>query len=135
MSLKLIRLALAALFLLELSVLVFGPDAAAAKQAIADAAGRKTNPSWEHDVDLGIHYAAFINLVLLTVLLLTAGLWSRPFVSQPDDDPLQRERPPLWQRLGLPLLMVIGFSTIHMDDSPWEMLTNVFTHLRQSIKD
>ena len=113
MSLKLIRLALAALFLLELSVLVFGPDAAAAKQAIADAAGRKTNPSWEHDVDLGIHYAAFINLVLLTVLLLTAGLWSRPFVSQPDDDPLQRERPPLWQRLGLPLLMVIGFSTIY----------------------
>jgi hypothetical protein len=113
MSLKLIRLLLAAFLVLELAVAFLGPDVAAAKQAIAEADARQATPSWEHDVDVGIHYAALINAALLVVLLLTSGLWARPFVSVPEADPLLRERPPLWQRLGLPVLMIIGFSTIY----------------------
>jgi len=113
MSLKLIRLLLATLLVLELAVAFLGPDVAVAKQAIAEAAARQATPSWEHDVDVGIHYAALINAALLVVFLLTSGFWTRPFVSVPDTDPLLRERPPLWQRLGLPVLMVVGFSTIY----------------------
>ncbi len=108
------RLIIGVFILLELCVVWFGPDAKAAQRELAEALAKPDSTSrWEPEADLGIRYAALINLGVLSVLALTANLWTRPFTVVMEDDPLQREKPPLWQRLVLPTTMVLGFAGIY----------------------
>ncbi len=108
------RIVIGVFMLLEVLLLAFGPSASAARHEIAEAiANADPSRHWEPYADLGIHYAALINLGLLALLAATAKIWTRPFQSAPEDDPIVRERPALWQRIVLPVAMVIGFSTIY----------------------
>ncbi len=76
---NLARLILGTLIVIEIAILTLGPDLGAAlKKAHAFAATPKETP-WEADVDIGIHLAAGINLVLLLILALTAKWWTRRF--------------------------------------------------------
>jgi len=98
----------------EAIILIAGPSASAAKREIAEAIAKgDTTSHWEPDADIGIHYAAVINLGLLALLALTAKLWTRPFTAPLEDDPLMRERPPLWQRVVMPVAMVLGFASVY----------------------
>ena len=108
------RILIAFVMVLEVLIVVKGPSAAAAKREIAQAVAKgDTVIHWEPEVDLGIHYAAIINLGLLAALALTAKIWTRPFTTELDDDPLIREKPPLWQRIVLPIALVLGFASIY----------------------
>lgn len=107
------QLIIGAVLLLELWVVVSGPSVAEAMREIAAAAKPGANTPWEAEVDLGIHYAAKINLCLLTVLALFAGWWTRPFTRQVEADPVYREAKPLWQRVLLPIVLVLGFAGIY----------------------
>jgi hypothetical protein len=80
---NLARLLIAILIAVEAAVLMFGPDVAAAKKEIAEAVAANQDTPWEADADIGIHYAAWINLALLVVLLATAQWWTRPFQPSP----------------------------------------------------
>ena len=107
------RVLIAVLILGEVAVLVLGPDAKAAKLAIAQAeAAHDAINHWEPDADVGIHTAALLNLGLLVVLALTAGWWTRPFASEPDDDGPPRNPRPWWRRLVAPALVFL-FATLY----------------------
>lgn len=108
------QLIIGVVLLLELGIIFYGPDAAEASRELATAMATPGNaPGWETDVDLGINYAAKINLVLLTILALLAGWWTRPFTTRVEADPLYREVPPLWKRVLVPVALVLGFATIY----------------------
>ena len=85
-----------ALILAAVLVLVLGPDAAAARQELAAASAAGAQPSWEVDADTGIHLAAWINLGLLVLLLLTSRWWARPFEDGASRAPASTIQPPRW---------------------------------------
>lgn len=72
------RAILALLALIEIAILLGGPDAHAAREKIKAFASQPKDAPWEADVDLGIHLAAWINLALLAIAALTAQWWTRP---------------------------------------------------------
>ncbi|TLD71617.1 hypothetical protein FEM03_05610 [Phragmitibacter flavus] len=75
MSLRIVRLVLLALLLATVAILIFGPDSKDHVKDIEKAldAGKKVD--WWDDAAIGVRYAAWINLGLLTVLLATSGFW------------------------------------------------------------
>ncbi|RBP37407.1 hypothetical protein DES53_114145 [Roseimicrobium gellanilyticum] len=79
MSLRSVRILLLVLIALEGALLVFGPQAKDHLPAIQAALAAKEKPDWDDDASMGIRYAAWINLVLLLVLLGTAQWWAKPF--------------------------------------------------------
>lgn len=108
------QLVIAAVLLLELWIVFYGPSAAEATRELTAALSKPgSTSSWEAEADLGIHYAAKINLWVLTVLALLAGWWTRPFQQPLEADPLHRETPPAWQRYLLPVVLVLGFAGIY----------------------
>lgn len=108
------RLLIAIVLVLEVLIIVKGPSAWAAKREIAEAVAKgDTVAHWEPEADIGIHYAAVINAVLLVVLGVLAPLWTRPFVAPLEDDPLVRPKRPLWQRIVLPVALVAGFASVY----------------------
>jgi hypothetical protein len=99
-SANLARLLIAILIAAEAAVLMFGPDVVAAKKEIAEAAATNQDTPWEADADIGIHYAAWINLTLLIVLLASARWWTRPFRASPDSG-FRISNSPKWFRPGV----------------------------------
>src|SRR3954470_24531254 len=84
MSLRYVRLLLLALLALEAALLVFGPQARDHLPAIQSAFAANGKPEWWDDAAMGIRYAAWINLALLILLLVTTKQWTRPLSnSQP----------------------------------------------------
>ena len=69
----------AALAIIEIALLMLGPDVAEAKAKIAT---KPDDVPWEADADLGLHLAAMLNLGLLVVLALTTRWWARGFSDQ-----------------------------------------------------
>ncbi len=73
------RAVLVFLALVEIIILIAGPDAHAARAKIKSFASHGSDTPWEADVDLGIHLAAWIDLALLILLAALAPLWTRAF--------------------------------------------------------
>ncbi|MBX7208189.1 MAG: hypothetical protein K1X78_07760 [Verrucomicrobiaceae bacterium] len=71
------RAILLVLSLVEIAILLAGPDAHAAREKIKAFAAHPKDTPWEADVDLGIHFAAWINLALLLLAALTAKWWTQ----------------------------------------------------------
>jgi hypothetical protein len=71
------RAIIAALALVEMAILLFGPSFSHARAEIAAAAAAKQDVPWEADADAGIHLAAWINLALLVIAALTSRWWTR----------------------------------------------------------
>ncbi len=102
------RVLIGLLILGEAAIVFFGPDARAAKQAIAEAQAANDPVShWEPDADMGIHVAALLNLGLLVVLALTAGWWTRPFEAPLDEEAPVRATRPWWQKLAAPAFVLL----------------------------
>ncbi len=78
MPLLLVRILLLALLALEGALLAWGPQERDHRPAVEAALKAGDKPHWEDDASLGIRYAAWINLALLGVLLVTAQWWARP---------------------------------------------------------
>ena len=95
MSLRAVRIILLALIAAELALLVLGPqkkDHAAAIQA-AEAACKR--PDWWDDAAMGIRYAAWVNVGLLSLLLASAKRWARSNAKSGTDARLEGpSRPP-----------------------------------------
>lgn len=108
------RVLISLLILGEVAIVVLGPDAKAAKLAIAEAkAANDPISHWEPDADIGIHTAALLNTGLLVVLALTAGWWTRPFETPLDEDERpHRPRRPWWQKLATPAFVLL-FATLY----------------------
>lgn len=70
---------IALLALIEICILVFGPDLKAARAKIA---ATPDDVPWEADVDLGLHVGAMINLGILVLLAVTSRFWARSFSSE-----------------------------------------------------
>ena len=70
---------IAVLALIEICILVFGPDLKAARAKIA---ATPDDVPWEADVDLGLHAGAMINLGILVLLAVTSRFWARSFSSE-----------------------------------------------------
>jgi len=102
----LVRALLGLLVLAELTVILNGPDVEKAKAAVQSAVAATTQPPWESLADVGIHLAAWINLVLLVLLAVLAPLWMRPFVKPVDADDLPPPRP-WWKRLWIPAAVLL----------------------------
>ncbi|MDB6140266.1 MAG: hypothetical protein JWO94_3338 [Verrucomicrobiaceae bacterium] len=103
------RLLIGLLILAEIAIVVLGPDAKAARLAIAQAeAAHDPVTHWEPDADLGIHTAALLNIGLLALLAFTAGLWTRPFAAAAEDtvSPAHHRRP-WWQGFAAPALVLL----------------------------
>lgn len=90
------RLILGGLIVAELALITCGPSASAAKKAIAEAAAAGTSAPWEADADLGIRYAAVINLGLLILFASTAPIWLRPATAIQLRTPNSELRTPPW---------------------------------------
>ena len=77
-SLKLARGILVVLLLLEAVLLMFGPHLSDHLPKINTALAAGKRPDWWDDAAIGIHYAAWINAVLIVLLLITSKWWTRP---------------------------------------------------------
>lgn len=77
MSLRKVRLLLLVLIALEAALLLFGPQTRDHLPAIEAALAAKQKPEWWDDAAMGVRCAAWINLGLIGLLLLTSHLWSR----------------------------------------------------------
>lgn len=66
------------LALVEIFILLGGPDFSHARAEIAEAVSTGKDVPWEADADAGIHIAAWINLALLAIAALTCRWWMRP---------------------------------------------------------
>ncbi len=69
----------AALAIIEVGILLLGPDV---KEARAKIAAKPGDVPWEADADLGLHLAALLNVGILVVLALTTRWWARGFSDQ-----------------------------------------------------
>ncbi len=108
------RVLISLLILGEVAIVVLGPDAKAARHALAEAkTGNDVVSRWEPDADIGIHTAALLNIGLLVVLAATAGWWTRPFETSLDEDDLpRRSRGTWWQKLAAPAVVLL-FATLY----------------------
>jgi hypothetical protein len=95
-----VRLALVILILLELAIAIFAVDARQAWQQLQAAVKTSQSPHWEDVVDCGLAVAAVANVLLLLVLGLTAGKWTRSFNTEALDHKatLVPQQRPVWQR-------------------------------------
>ncbi len=91
-----LRLILALFIVVEIAVIACGPGASMAKKEIAEAAAAGKAASWEADADLGIRYAAVINLILLIALAAAGRLWLHPLAAFSPGQPPAACRPPPW---------------------------------------
>jgi branched-subunit amino acid transport protein len=73
-----IRLILLAFLLVQIGLLTFGPQTADHLPAIEAALTTNDKPDWWDDAAMGVRYAAWFNLIVLTLLLGTSRWWSRP---------------------------------------------------------
>ena len=83
MSLRNVRILLLALLALEAALLLFGPQARDHLPAIQSALAANGKPEWWDDAAMGLRYAAWINIGLLILLLVTSKWWTRPFSKSP----------------------------------------------------
>lgn len=130
MTMRGVRMLLLAMLAGTVAVLVFGPDA---KEHLRDidkalAAGKKVD--WWDDAALGVRYAAWINLGLLSALLLTSGWWAKPISASAD-----AQKTPWWQDgvrwfwpallavtlLGIGLRVPLASKSLWWDES-WQMM-------------
>ncbi len=102
----LVRAVLGLLALVEVVILVSGPDAASAREAVQTAVAAGKQPPWESLADLGIHLGAWINMVLLVLLALLAPVWMRPFVRPLDEEDAPKARS-WWSRLWIPVVVFL----------------------------
>lgn len=73
------RLILSVLIALEAALLLLGPQPREHLPVVEAALAAGQKPDWWDDAALGMHYAAWINIGLLSLLLLTSKWWTRPF--------------------------------------------------------
>jgi len=81
-SLRVVQLVLLLLLAAVAGIILFGPDLKDHVKDIEEAlqAGKKAD--WWDDAAIGIRYAAWINVLLLSLLLATSKWWCSPFVSK-----------------------------------------------------
>lgn len=79
MKLRGVHFVLLVLLVVEALLLAFGPQTKDHLPAIADAAASGHKTDWWDDAAMGVRYAAWINVGLLNVLLLTTKWWTRGF--------------------------------------------------------
>jgi len=105
------RLWIAVALLAELVIVFWGPAASEAQAKIAEVTAATTTGkpdiSWQWDADIGIHWAAIINVVLLTVLLATAGWWTRGL---PDGTTRSAPKPARWFWPALAGVILLSFA-------------------------
>jgi hypothetical protein len=102
----LVRVLLLAAAVIEVLVIVAGPDATEARAEVAAAVAAAKQPPWEALADQGIWLAAFTNLVILILLAVAAPFWLRPMVTTLDSD----ESPPhrsWWKKLWIPAAVLV----------------------------
>ena len=91
-------LALALLAIVEVLILVNGPDLGAAAKNIEAALAANERPKWEDLADKGIVLAAWVNLGLLALLAASVKLWLKPMSAVEKEIPAPKS---LWQRWWL----------------------------------
>ena len=102
-------LVIALLALIEVCILVFGPDLKAARAKIAASPG---DVPWEADVDVGLHVGAMINLGFLVLLAITSRFWVRSFSSESPKTEVNQASPAwFWP---LVLLAVVAGTTLRI---------------------
>src|SRR5436189_1558735 len=96
MILRNVRILLVALLALEGALLLFGPQSRDHLPAIQSALAANGKPEWWDDAAMGIRYAAWINLALLILLLLTSKRWTRPLSNSQPSTPTSQPSAPRW---------------------------------------
>ena len=78
MSLRFVRILLLVLLVLEVTLLIFGPQTRDHAPAIQAALAAKDKPDWWDDAAMGVRYAAWVNAGLIVLLAATSAWWARP---------------------------------------------------------
>ena len=120
MILRNVRILLVALLALEGALLLFGPQSRDHLPAIQSALAANGKPEWWDDAAMGIRYAAWINLALLILLLLTSKHWTRPLSSSIEHPASSVQRPRwFWPLVILALLTCLGLRLPLASKSLW----------------
>ena len=118
------RCLLGLLMLVEVAILVAGPDFGAARAEVAEAVRAGKQPQWEPLADTGIHLAAWLNLALAVILFVAAPIWVRPLAQLPetDDHTLTKRTSQRWWVIGLVacFAVVYGWSSFAGKSLWWD---------------
>lgn len=121
MSLRHVRLLLLALIALEVALLIWGPHAADHLPAIQASLAAKQKPEWWDNAAMGIRYAAWINLGLFSLFLITSQWWTRPVEKSRVQNPEFRIQTPrwFWPLLIVAMLLCLGLRLPLASKSLW----------------
>lgn len=115
-----VLLGLILLALGEIGLLRYGPDGLAARAAVEAALAAGGRPHWEDLADMGLHFAGWINLGILVLLMLTRCWWMRSLPermeAKPAPPPRAGWRHQRWRWCGV-LLAVGGFAWYYGESS------------------